>query len=199
MTARARPRTIGGLALLAALAVLTGQARAQGGSGRYSAHVEVRSGTCCSQSCAGISTRADLTLTLSASGAATLHWSRTGCHVSVVPGAGEPAVMPRDPGAPEGFCGYAPPGAEVRSLTAEATWTGTWHGDGEATIVSLVPTTTLRCAPETIDGHAVLSCRLESPTTDTSGLTLDGRLYLARRPGLSEHLDPTTDQLVLEH
>lgn len=196
----ARPISTTSLALAASLALATlASAQMEVRAGTYSAHVEVRSGSCCSASCGGVSTRADVTLALEAGGAATLRWSRTGCLVTVLPDASGHAMMPRDPGPPESFCASPQSGAEVRSMDGTATWRGTWHTDGSSAVVELESSSvTLSCAPETIDAHAVVACTLDTRGVDGTGLTLSGRIYLDRRPGLREHLDPYDDQLVLE-
>jgi hypothetical protein len=181
---------------LVALPALALRAQPPRTDATYSARVEVRSGMCCSQSCGAISTLSDLTLTLAADGTATLHWVRAGCLVTISSSGGGPMHMPIDPGPPASVCAMGGPGAELRALAGDVTQHGSWTHDGPGSLVTLDPSTTLRCAPARVDGRALLACTMEAPGIDATGLTLAGQLYLDAAPGLSERLD-ASERVVL--
>jgi len=178
---------------IAALPIATHAQSAHAGR-TYAAQVVVRSGMCCSASCGAVSTRSDITLTLSADGNARFHWVRTGCVVSIA-ASGGPTHMPRDPGPPEAVCAMR---GEQNRLEGDVTQTGSWRLDGGSTVVTLDHGTTLHCTPATMSGRALLGCTIDAGDIDTTGLTLLGTLYLDARRGLVESLD-ASDRVVIEH
>ena len=64
-------------------------------------------------------------------------------------------------------------------------------------MVTLDHATTLRCAPSTVEGRALLACTIEGTGIDATGLTLAGQLYLDDGRGITERLD-ASDRVVIE-